>query len=64
MEKAKCKRKKDCWHYWHGECKTLESLVCEERDCSFYENSNDYMKRQAEFNRKYTPIVPKSGPKY
>jgi len=60
----KSKRKRDCWHYWHGACKVLECLVCEERNCSFYEKDEDFLKRQNEFNKRFNPISPKSGPKY
>lgn len=59
-----CKRKKDCWHYWRGECGVLESLVCEQRNCSFYETEEEYIKRQKAFKDKYDPIDPKNGAKY
>ena len=62
--KKECKRKKDCWHYWRGECKVLDSLVCEEGVCSFYEKPENYIKRQAEFDKKHPSIAPKRGPKY
>ena len=62
MEKSK--RKKDCWHYWRKACGVLESLVCDERECSFYETEEEYIKRQKEFREKHNPIVPKNGPKY
>lgn len=60
----KSKIKKDCFHYWRKACTTLECLVCEERDCSFYETEEEYIKRQKEFREKYKPIELKNAPKY
>ena len=50
---------KGCFHYWRGECKVLEELVCRERKCSFCETEKEYNKRQKEFYRKYKPIKPR-----
>ena len=56
MEKST--KKKGCYHYWRGECRILEELVCEERKCSFCETEKEYNKRQKDFERKFRPIKP------